>query len=255
MNSYVELGTSQNLLLHRLHKVEVQQRRRPLWKRHNIMMNLFAVSLRRAAPSSICRSGASSSNIAARFSGAAATTPSSRPQDGNENEIDHFRILGFERTFTIPMNELKAKYKHLMKDLHPDRYATASKEVSAQKGAMATDVTRAYGVVGDPLLRSLHLLELHGTPIEEMNDQSIIDHALLFEVMEIREQIEDSSTDEELRPILQSSIKKKDELIGQLAEAFGEGRVEDAKRITAKLQYWARIEETIVDKMTSVHKQ
>ena len=219
-------------------------------------MNLFAVTLRRASPS-ICRNGASSSNIAARFSGAAASTPSSsRTQDGNnENEIDHFRILGFERTFTIPMDELKAKYKHLMKDLHPDRYATASKEVSAQKGAMATDVTRAYGVVGDPLLRSLHLLELHGTPIEEMNDQSIIDHALLFQVMEIREQIEDASTDEELRPILQSSLAKKDELIDQLAEAFREGRVDDAKRITAKLQYWARIEETIVGKMISVHKQ
>lgn len=171
----------------------------------------------------------------------------------NENEIDHFRILGFEQTFTIPPEELKAKYKHLMKQLHPDRYATATKEVSDQKASMATDVTRAYGVVGDPLQRALHLLELHGTPIEELNDQSIIDHALLFEVMEIREQIEDASSDEELRPILQSSLKKKDELIHQLAEAFQEGRIDDAKRITAKLQYWARVEETIVGKMTSVH--
>ena len=211
------------------------------------MMNLFAVSLRRASPS-IRRSGASSSIITARFSG---TSAASRTQDVNENEIDHFRILGLEQTFTIPQNELKAKYKHLMKEFHPDRYATATKEVSDQKASMATDVTRAYGVVGDPLLRALHLLELHGTPIEELNDQSIIDHALLFEVMEIREQIEDASSDEELRPILQSSLKKKDELINQLAEAFREGRIDDAKRITAKLQYWARIEETIVGKMTS----
>ena len=209
------------------------------------MMNLFAVSLRRASPS-IRRSGASSSIITARFSG---TSAASQTHDVNENELDHFRILGLEQTFTIPQNELKAKYKHLMKEFHPDRYATATKEVSDQKASMATDVTRAYGVVGDPLLRALHLLELHGTPIEELNDQSIIDHALLFEVMEIREQIEDASSDEELRPILQSSLKKKDELINQLAEAFREGRIDDAKRITAKLQYWARIEETIVGKM------
>ena len=213
------------------------------------MMHLFTISLRRASPSIRC------SSITARFSGTAAATPSSRTQEKEkENETDHFHILGFERTFTIPLDELKAKYKHLMKDLHPDRYATATKEVSDQKGSMATDVTRAYGVVRDPLLRAQHLLELHGTPIEELNDQSIIDHALLFEVMEIREQIEDASSDEELRPILQSSLTKKDELIDQLAEAFQEGRIDDAKRTTAKLQYWVRIEETIVGKMTSVHK-
>lgn len=201
------------------------------------------------------RNGASSRIATARFSGAAAT-PSSRTQDvNNEHETDHFRILGFERTFTIPLDELKTKYKHLMKDLHPDRYATATKEVTSQKGSMAADVTRAYGIVGDPLSRALHLLELHGTPIEELNDQSIVDHALLFEVMEIREQVEDASSDEELRPILQSSLAKKNEVIDQLAEAFRDGLIEDAKRLTAKLQYWARIEETIVDKMTSVHKQ
>ena len=216
------------------------------------MMHSFTASLRRASPSIIRRSsGERCSNATARFAGTAAATPS-RTQDVNENETDHFHTLGFERTFTIPQDELKSKYKHLMKDLHPDRYATATKEVSDEKASMATDVTRAYSVVGDPLLRALHLLELHGTPIEELNDQSIIDHALLFEVMEIREQIEDASSDEELRPILQSSLSKKDELIDQLAEAFQEGRIEDAKRTTAKLQYWARIEETIVGKMTSV---
>ena len=217
------------------------------------MMHSFTASLRRASPSIIRRSsGKRCSNITARFSRTAAATSSSRTQDVNETETDHFHTLGFERTFTIPQDVLKSKYKHLMKDLHPDRYATATKEVSDEKASMATDVTRAYSVVGDPLLRALHLLELHGTPIEELNDQSIIDHALLFEVMEIRELIEDASSDEELRPILQSSLSRKDELIDQLAEAFQEGRIDEAKRTTAKLQYWARIEETIVGKMTSV---
>ena len=209
------------------------------------MNHLFAVGLRRASTTTY-RNG---SGIIARYS-AAASTPSS--QDVNNNEIDHFQILGLDRTFTIARGNLKTKYKHLMKDLHPDRYATATQEVMAEKAAMATDVTRAYSVIGDPLLRALHLLELYGTPIEEMNDQSIIDHNLLFEVMEIREEIEDASSDEELRPILQSSLAKKDELIDELAGAFREENIDDAKRITAKLQYWARIEETIVEKMQSV---
>lgn len=210
-----------------------------------MMNHLFAVGLRRAS-TTVCRN---ETCIIARYS-AAASTPSS--QIVNNNEIDHFQILGLDRTFAIERGNLKTKYKLLMKDLHPDRYATSTQDVMAEKAAMATDVTRAYSVIGDPLSRALHLLELHGTPIEEMNDQSIIDHALLFEVMEIREEIEDASSDEDLRPILQSSLAKKDELIEELTGAFGEDNIDDAKRITAKLQYWARIEETIVEKMQSV---
>lgn len=219
------------------------------------MNYIFAMNyLRSASPSSVVRNGASSS-IVARFFSEASASPSTRTQHVDESEIDHFGILGVERTFTIPFDELKTKYKHLMKDLHPDKHATANKDVVAQKAAMATDVTRAYGVIGDPLSRALHLLELHGSPIKESNDQSLVDHAFLFEIMEIREEIENASSDEEMRPILQSSVAKKGELIDQIAEAFREERIDDAKQLAVKLKYWVRIEEAVVDKMTCVHKQ
>ncbi len=65
-----------------------------------------------------------------------------------------------------------------MSKFHPDRHhALASaaspssnnneEEVRSQMATMATDVTRAYSVLEDPLSRSLHLLELGGEAISE----------------------------------------------------------------------------------------
>ena len=82
--------------------------------------------------------------------------------------------------------------------------------------------------------------------------QSIIDNILLLEIMEVREKIENASSDEELRPFLQSCQVKQKELCEQLAASFREDRIDDAKVLTAKLQYWNRIEETIMDKISCV---
>jgi len=215
----------------------------------NMMFATMNHHLRRAAvcppPSSVVRNGANRSITVFR-----SFSASSSSSHVKENGVDHFDILGVERTYTVPIDELKSRYKQLMKELHPDRYATAPKDVATQKAAMATNVTRAYSVIGDPLSRALHLLDLHGSPIQESNDQSLVDHDLLLEVMEIREQIENVSTDDELKPILQSTVARRDELICQLATAFREKRISDAKLLTAKLQYWTTIETTIVNKMT-----
>jgi hypothetical protein len=64
-----------------------------------------------------------------------------------------------------------------MTKFHPDRHhaSTSSTSLSSEKeqevrsqiATMATDVTRAYSVLEDPLSRSLHLLELGGEAISE----------------------------------------------------------------------------------------
>ena len=74
----------------------------------------------------------------------------------------------------------------------------------------------------------------------------------LMEVMEMREEVEHASTDNELRPLLQTCKTQQSELCEELAKSFREEHIEDAKHQTAKLQYWNRIEETIVDKISSV---
>jgi DnaJ-domain-containing protein 1 len=70
--------------------------------------------------------------------------------------------------------------------------------------------------------------------------------------MEMREAIERASTDEQLKPLLQSCQSKQKEVIDELAVAFRENRVDDAKYLTASLQYWSKIEERIMEKITAI---
>ena len=82
--------------------------------------------------------------------------------------------------------------------------------------------------------------------------KSLVDNALLLEIMETREEVENASSDNELRPLLKQCQKQQSELCIELAKAFQEERIDDAKYQAAKLQYLYRIEETIMEKISSV---
>ena len=60
-----------------------------------------------------------------------------------------------------------------MTKFHPDRHVSSSEEGKALKASMASNVTRAYGVIGNPLTRALHLLELRGAAIGESDSVSL----------------------------------------------------------------------------------
>ena len=82
--------------------------------------------------------------------------------------------------------------------------------------------------------------------------KSIVNNNLLMKIVMVREEVDNASTDEELRPILQSCREEQDEICEKLAVSFRKERMEDAKYLTAELQYWKRVEETIIEKMQSV---
>jgi len=74
-----------------------------------------------------------------------------------------------------------------MVEFHPDRHASSDEEVKTEMAEKATDVTRAYNTIGDPLSRALYLLELHGASLEESDNVSsmqalglLLSHVRLF---------------------------------------------------------------------------
>jgi len=168
----------------------------------------------------------------------------------SSKSITHFDVLGVEPSFTQSTADLKSKYKKLMVEFHPDRHVSSDEEVKTEMAEKAIDVTRAFNTIGDPLSRALYLLELRGASLDE-SDNSIIDGSLLMKIMELREEVEGASSDEELRPLLQSCEESIRELCKGIDNSFRANKIEDAKLLTAKLQYWKRIEERIVDKISS----
>ena len=82
--------------------------------------------------------------------------------------------------------------------------------------------------------------------------KSLVNNNLLVTIMAIREEVDSTSTDSELRPILHCCREQQDEICEKLALSFRKGQMKDAKYLTAELQYWKRIEETIIEKMICV---
>ena len=142
-----------------------------------------------------------------------------------------------------------------MAQYHPDRHHSLRDPVELESfHNMSSSITRAYDVLADPHSRAEHLLELQGEAITE-NCGSLVanDGMLLMEVMEIREEIDDAEEDAE---VLRKLLVQNEERIGntctELADAFESDNMDEARRLTARLQYWKRIEEKIVDKMSTV---
>jgi len=187
--------------------------------------------------------------------------------------INHFQVLGLaDQSYNVDAKALKSQYKRLMVQYHPDRYNSLHDPSAAPAGGenehapksldelheLSSSITRAYDVLSDPHSRAEHMLELSGAAITE-NCAELVDMALLMEVMELREEIDEAAQDAGvLRTLLGQNEQRMEHVVKRLGEAFdgdgcgGGGNIEEARRLTAQLQYWKRIEEKIVDKLSTV---
>lgn len=74
----------------------------------------------------------------------------------------------------------------------------------------------------------------------------------LFQIMELREEVDDASSDETLRELHELNKTRIRVTCAELGVAFKDNNFPSAQRLTAILQYWNRIESTILDKMNAM---
>lgn len=75
-------------------------------------------------------------------------------------------------------------------------------------------------------------------------------HSFLLQIMELRELVDDSTDDvPKLKQLLEENKQRIDQTMKELSGAFENKNFKDATRLTATLQYWNRIHETIKEKM------
>ena len=129
--------------------------------------------------------------------------------------------------------------------LHPDRFGTASQEEQQEKADQASSVTDAYSELKQPHRRASHLLELIGGALTEGDNGALLGPPFLMEIMELREELEASPDEGRLAELRARNRSQLDALIQELALAFLNSQLDDARRLTAKLQYLQRIHEEI----------
>lgn len=106
--------------------------------------------------------------------------------------LDHFRRLGVPPSVEQDAAELGRRFRELSRALHPDRFTGKSPRERRLALEHTTLLNDAHRVLREPLRRVEYLLGLRGVVVEE---RARGDEAFLMEVMELREEIEDSLGD------------------------------------------------------------
>ncbi|KAJ3057441.1 hypothetical protein HK097_006369 [Rhizophlyctis rosea] len=145
--------------------------------------------------------------------------------------------------FDIDVGALRRRFLRLQQAVHPDGFEQKSeteKELSDQQSSF---INKAFQTLRDPLARAKYLLNQVDMKVEESS--SLDDPELLMEVLEVREQLEEAQSDEEVAQIGKENEGRMEETISKLSEAFADGDMDRARTLTIHLQYWANIKRAI----------
>jgi len=102
---------------------------------------------------------------------------------------NYFEIFNIPVSFELDVNQLSEFYRQLQKEVHPDRFASASEQESRLAVQMTSLVNQAFDTLKMPVSRAHYLLKLAGLDIDHDQDTTM-DPMFLMEQMELREEIE-----------------------------------------------------------------
>lgn len=121
--------------------------------------------------------------------------------------MDYFEVFGLPRLLGIDAASLEKIFHELSRKYHPDYFSTASAAEKTQAVRMTALLNDAYRTLRHPVRRVEYLLSLYGLKA----DGSKVPQALLMEVFEINEQMEEVKSG-------RASVEEVDSLRAQIKE-------------------------------------
>ncbi|XP_053135879.1 iron-sulfur cluster co-chaperone protein HscB [Hemicordylus capensis] len=158
-----------------------------------------------------------------------------------------FRQKHLERSFRVDTAQLQHRFRSLQRLLHPDFFRQrpqVEQDFSEQHSAL---VNEAYRTLLSPLRRGLYLLELSGIELEKGTD-SEAEPEFLAEVMEMNEKLLDADSGAKTDEMESFIAAKQGELTESVSRAFDRGDLQEAKKLLAKMKYFANLEEKVKEK-------
>jgi molecular chaperone HscB len=135
-----------------------------------------------------------------------------------------FELFGIPQQFAQDRAALDAQWKALQAQAHPDKFAAQG--TAAQRIAMqwSVRINEAYARLKLPIQRAAYICELNGAPINAENNTAMPSE-FLMQQMELREALDDASTQEKLdeisdraTQILREQLSIAEHLIDQLKD-------------------------------------
>jgi molecular chaperone HscB len=115
-----------------------------------------------------------------------------------------FQLFQIPELFSQDRAALDTRWKDLQREAHPDKFAAQG--AAAQRIAMqwSVRINEAYQRLKDPVQRAAYLCELHGAPINSENNTAM-PIVFLMQQMELREALDEATTEENLEKIAQQA--------------------------------------------------
>ncbi|XP_038043512.1 iron-sulfur cluster co-chaperone protein HscB [Anas acuta] len=167
----------------------------------------------------------------------------------------------------LDVQRLQRRFRSLQRALHPDRFGQRppfprNLEEASAHGLVVEDdekkeqhyseqhsslVNKAYQTLLNPLSRGLYLLELNGVePAQETDCDA--DSEFLTEIMEINEKLAESKNEDSLEETETLIKVKREELTKEVTAAFERDDLQEAKKLLAKMKYFANLEDKLKNK-------
>jgi molecular chaperone HscB len=153
---------------------------------------------------------------------------------------DLFSLLGLQPSYEIDRTALEAAYHERSREVHPDRFASASASERVAALSKARALNDAYKTLRDARQRAEYLLARSGVTI---GDNERLEPELLMEFLEQREELaaaRQAGRSAEVESLQGSMMTKRKAILAKLSGLFASGNLVDAKKQLIVLRYLDR---------------
>jgi molecular chaperone HscB len=103
----------------------------------------------------------------------------------------YFALFDLPERFELDQSALKARYRELQRQYHPDKFAAGNAAERRVAEQFSGHINEAYATLISPLRRAEYLLALRG--VERNEAETVKDISFLHRQMELREELEEIS--------------------------------------------------------------
>ncbi|CAI2377853.1 unnamed protein product [Moneuplotes crassus] len=161
------------------------------------------------------------------------------------DSVDHFELFDIKEDYDIDIEKLDETFYQLQQMFHPDRFTmTGDEDLMENSTTYSSFINNSYKLLKDDLERAKYILKKKGYKALEEGDQ-ISDIEYLQQIMEIREEIESSETQEELNVLKADTLLKKQTIVEKVSSLFKAEAYEEIIETLVQLRYTIRILEAI----------
>lgn len=148
--------------------------------------------------------------------------------------MNYFELFNLPVTLSIDLDELKSTTLKLQQKYHPDRA-----ENKEQALIQSSEINHAYKILSHVDSRAAYLLSLKNQ--DEGLDQSIHDLFFLQDALEVREDLENATTESQLTSVKNQVTQAIESLTVDFQNSYEHSDWDNAKDYVRKLQFFQRV--------------